>query len=30
VIITLSMIPHIDLLWHMGCSGSLCKFLKGS
>jgi hypothetical protein len=30
VIITLSMIPHIDLLWHMGCSGSLCKFWKGS
>ena len=30
VIITLSMIPHIDLLRHMGCSGSLCKFLKGS
>jgi hypothetical protein len=30
VIITLSMIPHIDLLWHMRCSGSLCKFWKGS
>jgi hypothetical protein len=26
VIVTLSMIPYIDLLWHMGCSGLLCKF----
>jgi ABC-type uncharacterized transport system YnjBCD permease subunit len=25
VIVTLSMIPHIDLLWHMGCSISLCN-----
>jgi hypothetical protein len=25
VIVTLSMIPHIDLLWHMGCSSSLCN-----
>jgi hypothetical protein len=25
VIVTLSMIPYIDLLWHMGCSGSLCN-----
>ena len=24
MIVTLSMIPHIDLLWHMGCSSSLC------
>jgi hypothetical protein len=23
------MIPYIDLLRHMACSGSLCKFLKG-
>jgi hypothetical protein len=25
VIVALSMIPHIDLLWHMRCSGSLCN-----
>jgi hypothetical protein len=25
VIVRLSMIPYIDLLWHMGCSGSLCN-----
>jgi hypothetical protein len=25
VIVTLSMIPYIDLLWHMGCSSSLCN-----
>src|SRR5262245_14099904 len=25
VIVAFSMIPHIDLLWHMRCSGSLCN-----